>query len=182
MKPETKRFVALLRGINVGGNGLIRMDALKREFEACGYTGVATYIQSGNVVFGSSDQPEGIAGHLETALSGAFGMDIRAVVIEKDAFAGILRAAPSDWNGNDALRRYIAFVRPPVTAGDVLPFVKPKAGIDTVTAGNGVLYLSTALSGLTKSGFTKLVGTPVYRDLTMRNYSTVGKLNRLLET
>ena len=47
------RYVALLRGINVGGKNLIRMPALKAAFEAAGFEDVSTYIQSGNVLFSS---------------------------------------------------------------------------------------------------------------------------------
>ena len=51
------RYIALLRGINVGTNGRIRMDALKQLMEQAGFSRVATFIQSGNVLF-DSDLPE----------------------------------------------------------------------------------------------------------------------------
>ena len=57
-------YVALLRGINVGGNNLIRMPALKACFDAGGFEDVSTYIQSGNVLFrsGGRDRPPSSAG------------------------------------------------------------------------------------------------------------------------
>ena len=66
-------YVALLRGINVGGKNLIKMPALKASFEANGFQYVATYIQSGNVIFGSPEtRPAELTRRIETMLAAAF--------------------------------------------------------------------------------------------------------------
>jgi uncharacterized protein (DUF1697 family) len=76
-----KQYVTLLRGINVGGNNLIKMPALKASFEAQGFSDVSTYIQSGNVLF-SSDQVDQskLTADIEDALSKAFDYNSRLVV------------------------------------------------------------------------------------------------------
>ena len=76
-----KRYVALLRGINVGGNNLIKMTALKTCFEKQGLLEVVTYIQSGNVVFGAADgASDTLCGRIERALADAFRYDANVVL------------------------------------------------------------------------------------------------------
>src|SRR3984893_8191153 len=70
------KYVALLRGINVGGNKLIRMAELKRIFASLGLKNVQTYIQSGNVLFESSRADSvALTKHIETSLHKASGFE-----------------------------------------------------------------------------------------------------------
>jgi len=75
------RFLALLRGINVGGNNLIKMNDLKAEFERLGFQDVKTYIQSGNVIFSSalSDKLK-LTELLEKSLSEKFSYPARVLL------------------------------------------------------------------------------------------------------
>ena len=69
-------YLALLRGINVGGNNVIRMADLKRCFEGCGFENVATFIQSGNVVFSADDgEVKEVTSRIESLLSRRFSYD-----------------------------------------------------------------------------------------------------------
>jgi uncharacterized protein (DUF1697 family) len=54
-------------------------------------------------------------------------------------------------------------------------------GVDFIAVGIGVLYMSTKLSGITKSRFSKLAGKKIYKDITIRNYNTTQKLLELME-
>nr|MBA3540352.1 DUF1697 domain-containing protein [Deltaproteobacteria bacterium] len=68
------RYVALLRGINVGGNHLVKMAALRALFEELGHTGVDSYLQSGNVVFtATSGKVAALEKQLEAAFAARFG-------------------------------------------------------------------------------------------------------------
>jgi uncharacterized protein (DUF1697 family) len=176
------KYVALLRGINVGGNSIIKMAGLKEAAEKCGFSNVRTFIQSGNVIFESVEKDNGkLSAKLEDCFSKNYSIESQAIILTEDQFRKVVGAAPEDWKTRDDLRRYIAFVRPPITPEDLLKEIKLKEDVDFVRAGAGVLYMSTLLSGITKSGFTKLVGTKVYKDITIRNYTTVHKLLELLE-
>jgi len=79
---KPSRFLALLRGINVGGNNIIKMADLKACFETMGFANVSTYIQSGNVIF-SSEEVDTIAleERIEKVLSETFNYKSRVVVI-----------------------------------------------------------------------------------------------------
>src|SRR6476619_1760790 len=80
-KSETIRYVALLRGINVGGHRMIKKDELQAIFEGCGFSEVKTVLASGNVVF-SSDLVEeaAIQERIETALHDALGYVVNGMV------------------------------------------------------------------------------------------------------
>jgi len=175
------KYLALLRGINVGGNSIIKMADLKSAFEKCGFTNVSTFIQSGNVIFETSETDQGkIAGRIEKCLEKEFHITSSTVVLTVEQFNNIVREAPADWNSGKDLRKYVSFVKIPATAQKVLKELQPRDGIDSAYTGDGVVYMSTLLSGITKSGFTKVIRKPVYQSITMRNYNTVLKLAELM--
>ena len=176
------KYVALLRGINVGGNNIIKMEQLKACFEAGGFQQVMTYIQSGNVIFESEDENrEKLTREIEERVSQTFHYTARIVVRSYAQMQKVVSDAPDDWNTRTDLRCNIAFIKEPVTARDAFQEIAPKEGIDVVTTGDGVLYLSTLLSGLTKSALVKLVSKRIYQDMTIRNYTTTQRLLALME-
>jgi uncharacterized protein (DUF1697 family) len=87
-------YVALLRGVNVGGKGLLAMSDLRALCEKAGFTGVRTYIQSGNVVFGSRLGEAGVKGALERALALKMGRPVRAMVRRGDEIESVLARNP----------------------------------------------------------------------------------------
>jgi len=87
--------VALLRGINVGGRNRVAMAALREVVEGLGHTGVATYIQSGNVVFTSDEADPGtLAAALERAIAGQLGVKPRVVVLTREQLAQVVADNP----------------------------------------------------------------------------------------
>ncbi len=87
--------VALLRGINVGGNKKVPMAELREVVASLGHADVATYIQSGNVVF-STDQSdtEALAAALEQAIAETIGVRARVVVLSREQLARVVRDNP----------------------------------------------------------------------------------------
>ena len=159
------------------------MADLKVAVQKCGFTDVGTFIQSGNVIFGSTEKDaEKIAAKIEDTVLKTFNVTSRVVVRSYTQIKKVLDGVPGEWKKENDLRCYLAFVKEPVTAQDVLQEVTLKEGIDSVKVGEGVLYMSTKLEGLTKSGFTKLASKKIYKDLTIRNYTTIKKLLALIET
>lgn len=114
-------------------------------------------------------------------LSKSFKYEARLVVRSYEQIQQVVKEIPVEWKKSDDLRCYIAFVREPLTPEEVLPEVTLKEGVDFIQVGEGVLYLTTKLRGLTKSGFTKLIGKKIYQEMTIRNYTTVKKFSSLLE-
>ena len=135
-------YVALLRGINVGGSNLIRMPVLKACFEAQGLRDVSTYIQSGNVLFttGRSNQ-QALTSQIEKVLSKTFAYRSRVVVRSFEQMKAIVEAAPMGFGARPTAYRYdVIFLKHPLTADEALKSITAKPGVDRVFAGNGVLY------------------------------------------
>ena len=145
------KYVALLRGINVGGRNIIKMAALKVCLEQQGFRNVATFIQSGNVIFESDERNAGkLTMQLEGALSKMFDYDSRVVLRSRAQLKAVVLGAPTKWKTQSDLRCNIAFLREPVTARHALGEVDVNPQVDSVQQGKGVLYLSTLVSGIKK--------------------------------
>jgi uncharacterized protein (DUF1697 family) len=178
-------YVALLRGINVGGKNLIKMPALKASFEEMGFGNVATLIQSGNVLFdspaGGEKQPQKLEIQLEAALSKTFDYNAKVIVRSSSQIQKVLKEVPPDWKHRKDIRCYIAFLKDSLKAEQAIKEVELREEIDSVKAGDGVLYLTSLLSALTKSKINKIASLKIYQDMTIRNYNTTQKIAVLLE-
>jgi uncharacterized protein (DUF1697 family) len=172
------RYVALLRGINVGGNNVIKMIDLKACFEAMGFTRVVTYIQSGNVLFDSDNSHSSeVASMIENRLSETFGYQSKIALILQSELKEIIANAPDGFGtAPDDYRYDVIFLRKPLAALETLSAIKTREGVDFVTAGQGVLYFSRLSSKSSQSQMSKMMGTPVYREMTIRNWNTTTKL------
>src|SRR5262245_11663942 len=176
-------YVALLRGINVGGSNLIRMPALKACFEAQGLRNVSTYIQSGNVLFtaGRSNQ-HALTGQIQKALSKTFAYRSRVVLRSFEQMKTIVEGAPRGFGGRPTAYRYdVIFLKHPLTADEAMKNMTAKPGVDRVFAGDGVLYSSRLISKAAQSQLSRVVGKPVYQNMTIRNWKTTGRLLELME-
>ena len=179
----TERYLALLRGINVGGKNLIGKDDLRRCFEELGFERVRTYIQSGNVLFRATaaDVAE-LNTRVEQGLSDRFAYAARSVVLSYAAYAAALAAAPTAWGEDAACRHNALFTLAGVTPDEVLAGLPPAMpDIDTLAAGPGVVFWSAAKNRITRSAFMKLPSLPVYQQVTIRNHNTVRRLAALLD-
>lgn len=175
------KFVAFLRGINVGGNALIKMSSLKAAVENSGFKNVSTYIASGNVLFESDEPADAIRDRLEKDLSKTFGIDLRIVIRSQQQLEHTLLNVPPEWDKSKDLRCYMAFVREPTAAEDVLKEIQLKEEVDSVKVGPGVLYLTTKLEGIVKSGFNKLATKKLCKEITIRTHNTSKKMVALMK-
>lgn len=176
------RYVALLRGINVGGNNSIKMDALKAAFEKSGYSNVRTLIASGNVIFESSEKnQEQMAKMLEEMVLKTFKVTSRVLVLSHKEMKDVLADIPASWKKENDLRMYVCFIFPTMAVKEAAKEVPIKDGVDVLDVGERVLYMSTKMSGITKSGLSKMIGTKMYKEMTMRNFNTTKKIVLLME-
>jgi uncharacterized protein (DUF1697 family) len=169
------KYVALVRGINVGGNSIIPMAKLKAAFEGCGVKNVSTFIASGNVLFDAPQAPK-----LEARLSKALGAPIRLTLRTHREMEAIVANAPKGFGSKPDVFRYdVWFVIPPMTAEKIVAALKLKEGVDAVFAGDGVVYTTRLIAKASQSRLARVVGTPVYTSLTIRNWNTTRKLAEL---
>jgi uncharacterized protein (DUF1697 family) len=176
------RYVALLRGINVGGKNPIRMPDLQTCFEDHGYDDVLTYIQSGNVVFSTGrSSVDTLAAEIESMLRMSFRhYDASVVVRSGGQMRSVVEHAPPGFGTQPERYRYeVIFLKAPLTTAVALRDVPMKEGVDRVAEGRGVLYHSRLTSRATQSRLSRVVAMPMYQLMTIRNWNTTTKLAAL---
>jgi uncharacterized protein (DUF1697 family) len=176
-------YVALLRGINVGGNNLIPMASLKATFERLGFAGVKTYIQSGNVLFRSGlRDARALERRIEAAVKKHYQCESRVVIRSREEMAALVRALPRSWKTPDpAYRYYVMFLRHTVDSKDVLDRLDAKPDVEEIVYRPGAILWSAEIRKLSRSATAKFVSTPLYKEVTIRNLNTTLKLNALLD-
>jgi uncharacterized protein (DUF1697 family) len=177
-----KRYVALLRGINVGGNNLIKMAALRACFEKQGLLEVVTYIQSGNVVFGATDGTAAtLCRRVERALASTFKYEASVILRTHREMQRIVARAPKGFGAQpDEYRSDVIFLKAPLTGAVAIKGVATTPGVDEAHAGPGVLYFSRLISQASRSRLSKIVSSPIYKSVTIRNWNTTTKLLEMM--
>jgi uncharacterized protein (DUF1697 family) len=180
--------VALLRGINVGGHNKVPMAELRQVVASLGHADVATYIQSGNVVFSTAETDTAtLAAALEEAIASAFGTQVRVVVFSRDELAQVMRDNPYSGEPNPkAVHAVFLSAAPGPEVADGVADARRRAEQkqpgtrDTAQVIGRTIYLHTPdgfgrseLAALITSGSRGRAG-----DLagTARNWATVTKL------
>jgi uncharacterized protein (DUF1697 family) len=176
-------YVALLRGINVGGRNLIKMTDLKACFEERGFREVATYIQSGNVLFRATEAGGAkLTRRIETMLAATFDYQANVLIRSERQMQDIVRRAPKGFGAQPAKYRYdVIFLKEPLTPATALKSVRVKEGVDRAQAGSGVLYFTRLVSKASQSQLSRLASMPLYQGMTIRNWNTTTKLLGLME-
>jgi uncharacterized protein (DUF1697 family) len=177
------KYVALLRGINVGGNSLIKMVELKSCFEKLGLKDVLTYIQSGNVIFDApSSGAKTLADKIEKAITKTFKVSSRVLLVSVKGLRHVVDKTPKGFGKNPAAYRYdVIFLYPSLDSKIAVKAISVNPEVDKVYAGLGVVYYSRLISKITKSRISKIVGTPIYKSMTIRNWNTTTKLLNLMK-
>lgn len=175
-------YVALLRGINVGGNNIVDMKRLKSIFESLGFSHVVTYINSGNIIFEelSKDQKE-ITRDIEGAIRDNFNLDIKVVIRNLDNIEAVCRELPSSWVKNDIMRTDVMFLWEQFDNPDVIELLDINP-VDNVRYISGAILWNVEDKDYDKSGIKKLIGTKLYKNMTIRNVNTVRMLYKLMTT
>jgi uncharacterized protein (DUF1697 family) len=176
------QYVALLRGINVGGKNLIKMPALKACFERLGLRDVITYIQSGNVLFASPERGNAsLARRIEDAVAEAFAYPASLVLRSRMEMEATVAHAPRGFGKHPAQYRYdVVFLKPPLQAQAVVGVVPTREGVDRAYAGPGVIYFSRLISKTSQSRLSKMMSLPIYQSMTIRNWNTTTTLLRMM--
>ena len=185
------RYIALLRGINVGGR-TIKSAELSDVFRSLGYDGVRTVLASGNVVFESDGETAALRADIEKALGDAFGYDARVHVIATDALAAVVDAYP--FPEREGWHRYVVFVigaEPATTRSRTelsgerdavvreLAELKLDPALESLAAAGPVVYWTVERGHTLDSVVGKRLGTSRNKALTTnRNVNTLQKLLR----
>lgn len=178
-----KRYIALLRGINISGKNKISMSELKTGISELGYTEVVTYLNSGNVIFSSdSDDTDALADTIKSMIKDRFTLEIPVFVIWQQELKDILNHAP-DWWGKDNKEIYdnLIFMIPPLSYEEFYAEIgEPKAEYERVQHDKNVIFWSFDRKNYQKTNWwSKTASAAVSDRITIRTANTVRKISGL---
>jgi uncharacterized protein (DUF1697 family) len=181
------QYVALLRGINVGGKCRVAMSELKALFLSLGFTEVVTYINSGNVIFsddpGSSleitDPGSEIVARLTHKISARFGFPVTCLVRTAENLSALAAAIPTSWQNDADDRTDVLFLADAYDNEQSLSLIKSNPTVDELRYIDGAIIWHSDRAHYSQSGLHKFIGTTLYKNMTARNVNTVRKLAQL---
>ena len=179
-----KRYMALLRGINISGKNKVVMAELKKEFESLKFEDVKTYLNSGNVIFSSRENIEKITKQIEEMLKKNYDFKIPVFVLEQEKLKDILEHAPIWWGSDDKMiYDNLIFMIPPVTFKEVFEEIgEAKEGLEKIQNYKDVIFWSFNRKDYQKTNWwPKTANTNVSKKLTIRTANTVRTLRGFLE-
>lgn len=164
------KYIVLLRGINVGGNRKIEMKKLKSFFELLGFSGVATYINSGNVIFESNKKPQ--QNKIEKSLEKEFGFTIQMLIKTEKEMQKIAAAIPNDWQNDTVQKTDVAFLFKEVDYEKIIDELPVKKDFIKIQYIPGALFWNVKRKNYNKSHLNKLIAHKAYKFMTVRNVNT----------
>jgi uncharacterized protein (DUF1697 family) len=178
------QYLALLRGINVGGNNIIKMANLKECFESMGLNNVKTYIQSGNVIFQSdNNNKKELTQKIEIELSAQFNYKSKIVLVTRNQIEAVVEKAPQGFGEKPDEYRYdVLFLKEPLTATEAMKSISIREGVDQVFQGDDVIYFSRLISKAGQSYLNQIIKHEIYKSMTIRNWNTTTKLFSMMKS
>lgn len=176
-----EKYIALLRGINVGGKNKVAMSELKELFIQNGFQNVVTYINSGNIIFSSNRiDEEKLTKECERLICNKFKMNIPVFVIAFHDLLTALHHAPSWWDQEKDAKHNAIFVLPSVTVDEVFQEIgETKPEYEKVDYYGRVVFWSAPIQTFSRTRWSKVVGSSVYDSITIRNANTVKRILQL---
>lgn len=178
------KYVVLLRGVNVGGNHRVPKAEFQTVLEELGFTDVVIYINSGNAIFTSEREPSIM--EIQMALERHFGFDIPTLLLTGEKVKAIAAAIPADWT-NDApkpdksgQKSDVMYLFDGVNTPDVLEKIGYRPDVETMIYVDGAVLANVSRKNQTRYSLLKTVGTPLYKQMTVRNVTTARKLAELV--
>jgi uncharacterized protein (DUF1697 family) len=176
-----KKYIALLRGINVGGNNIIKMEHLKSVFEKMGLHSVKTYIQSGNVLFQSdASDIQIIRTNIEQELAKKFNYKAIVVVKSERELNNIIAHFPKTFENTD-WKHNVIFLSKQIDSSYIVKQFEIKKDIEENSYYKGVLFWSAKIDKITRSTMLKLSSRKEYQEMTVRNINTTKKIFALMK-
>lgn len=174
-------YVALLRGINVGGKAKVEMARLRKTFEDLGCSNVSTYINSGNVIFTDSRTEPELVKLIEAAIKAEFGLSVPVIVRSQGEIETLLQKVSKDWVNNAEQKTDVLFLWAEIDKPSVVEGIDYKPEVEHVLYVPGAVVWNVDRAHIKPGSGVKLIGTELYRKMTARNINTVRKLAELMK-
>jgi len=181
-KAHQNVFVALLRGVNVGGNNMISMSSLKESFETLAFDDVTTYINSGNIIFKTRENDaRKLEKKIEQMLSSEYQLNSKVVLRSLPEMEKLVKSLPSSWSADSSRKYNVIFLRHTIDSEDILAETPVKRDIEEVLYRPGTLLWSAQATKLNETSMVKLSTRKIFQDMTVRNLNTTKKLLELMK-
>ncbi len=177
-----QRFVAFLRGINVGGKAIVKMADLKAAFEELAYDHVETLLNSGNVCFSTNTAGnDAIRRHLETHLEKVFSRKLNIILRDANAISRLIATDPfANIDVTPATRLYVTFLSEKPTSLTAPPSTDPNFRIISVTE-KEVCSALTVTEAVNSTDLMKVIEKTYGKNVTTRNWNTVLRVHSVLQ-
>ena len=173
-------YVAFLRGVNVGGKGIVSMAAIKEALTDLGLADVRTYINSGNVIFSTrASNAQKLGARIEKSLEDRAGMTIKVLVLDHKVLKTLVDAIPRGWVDDKTMRTYVLLLWKELDDRNILERLPVRPGVDNVRYAPGAVIWQVDRKDIAKSRMNRIIGTPDYKQITVRSANTMRKLNEL---
>ena len=173
-------YVAFLRGINVGGNSIVSMAAIKKALVDIGLSDVRTHINSGNVIFSTrASATQKLVARIEKALEERTGMPIKVLVMDHKALKKLVGAIPRNWVDDKSMRTYVLLLWKELDDPKILERLPVTPGVDNVRYAPGAVIWHVDRKDIAKSRMNRIIGTPYYKQITIRSANTMRRLDEL---
>jgi uncharacterized protein (DUF1697 family) len=174
------KYIALLRGINVGGNKGVDMKKLKTIFEAEGWENVSTYLNSGNVTLDSDLKREYLKERIETLLKEEYGFEVTTLVKTMEEMRTIASAIPEEWQNDETHKTDVAYLFPEIDSERTLDSLPIKREYIDIRYVKGAIFWNVSRKDYNKSHINKIIGKEIYQLMTVRNVNTARRLGGLV--
>lgn len=175
-------YLALLRGVNVGGNNMISMSALKKSFEEMGFANVRTYINSGNIIFETREKDaRKLEKKIEQMMSRDYQLGSKVVVRSFSEMEKLVQSLPRNWGGDSSWRYNVIFLRHTIDSEDILAELPANSETEEVLYRPGTLLWSAQAAQMNQTKMSKLSSRKISQDMTVRNLNTTKKLYELMK-
>jgi uncharacterized protein (DUF1697 family) len=174
------QYIALLRGINVGGKNKVPMKVLQDLCKKAGLEDVETILNTGNILFYSTGTREECRQQITQGIEKDLGLNIPVIILKKPEWLRISSGIPEDWTNDKVQKADVWFLWSEYDGPETLKLLPLQEGIDQVFYLPGAILWSVSRVNQGKSQTNKVVGTKLYKNVTIRNVNTVRKISACL--
>jgi len=177
-------YVAFLRGVNVGGNAIIGMEALKKAFSSLGFTGIKTVLASGNVIFETGEVDVGVlTAKIEQMLQSDFGLQISAILRSGKEIQSLVNSKPFKKNKLIPQTRFlVTFLGETPPRGLKISQRLTSSGFENVRFSDRHVCSAIEISpGRGTSDLMKMLQKEFGKKITTRTWNTVERIAKLFE-
>lgn len=166
------KYIALLRGINVGGHKRVEMKKLRALFESLGCINVSTYINSGNILFESGERQENLHNKVAISLQREFGFDIPTLIKTYQEIKKIADAIPNTWQNDSEQKTDVAYLFKEIDFKEIVDLLPIKKEFIALKYVEGAIIWNVKRKDVNKSHLTQIIAHELYQSMTVRNVNT----------